>query len=145
MKKVIASASLLAIGALGIQSVHADMAAGPDKPWTISGTLRGFYDDNYNTEPDGSARKGSFGFEVRPSGNVHWSDGPTTITASYTYSLQYYASRPGNKIDQSPDFEFGLNHNFGERYSVGVTESFVDSQEPEILDSTIAAPLRANS
>ena len=146
MKKVIASAGLLALGAVGIQSARADWAAGADKPWSISGTLRGFYDDNYNTAPSGPARVGSFGFEVRPSANYSYSAGPTTFKASYVYGLMYYGARVGNHIDQEHDFELSMNHNFNDRYALGVVESFVDAQDPQVLagSSPISAPLRAN-
>jgi hypothetical protein len=144
MKKVIASASLLAFGAVGIQSAHADWAAGADKPWTVSGTLRGFYDDNINTQPDGPNRVDSFGFEVNPAVTVSINSGPTTITGSYNYSLNYYGARNGNKTDQAHDVELFVNHNFNDRYSASLTESFIDSQEPEVLGSNGGAPLRAN-
>ena len=144
MKKVIASAGLLALGAVGVQTAQAEFAAGAEKPWTIAGTLRGFYDDNYNTEPDGPLRHGSFGFEVRPSASVNYAVGATTLNASYTYSMKYYDDRPGNKADQSHDFEFYLNHAFNERYTLDFEESFVISQEPEVLDRGLSAPLRAN-
>lgn len=144
MKNVIASAGMLALGAVVAQSVRADMPATPEKPWTISGTLRGFYDDNYNTQPNGNARKGSFGIEVRPQATYGYSSGPTTFTASYTYSERYFAQRPGNKSDQSHDLEISLQHAFNERYSASLQESFVVAQEPEVIDSAITFPLRAN-
>ena|SRR5579884_1100167 len=146
MKKVIASAGVLALGALGVQSVHADNAlTSANRPWTLSGTLRGFYDDNYNTQPDHSpAHRGSFGFEVRPQGTVSYSTGPTTINASYTYSDRYFAQRPGKKNDQSHDFELTVLHAFNERYSLDFLESFVDAQEPEVIDTSLSFPLRAN-
>jgi len=134
MKKAIASVGLLALGAAGVQQAHADMAAGTDKPWSISGTLRGFYDDNYNTLPNGLLKKSTYGFEVRPSAAVNWASGPTTITGSYAYSAKDFSSRSPNKWDQSHDLEFFLNHNFDERCSLDLEESFVDSQEPEALN-----------
>src|SRR5262245_40982814 len=128
MKKVMASAGLLALGALGAQTVHAQFtAAGAEKPWSVSGTLRGFYDDNYTTAPDNDParpRRSSYGFEVRPSISVSLPMEQTTFTASYIYSLKYYEDRRDNKLDQSHDFELFLNHNFNERYSLDVGDSF---------------------
>lgn len=144
MKKAIASAGLLALGAAGVYSARADWTAGPDKPWTISGTLRGFYDDNYDTQPNGTNKLSSYGYELAPSVSLNISSGPTLFTASYAYSMKYYEDRPGNKIDQTHDAELFLNHNFNDRYSGDLTESFVDSQEPEILGANGGAPLRAN-
>ena len=144
MKRVIASAGMFALGTIGVQIASADMIATTDKPWSISGTLRGFYDDNYNTQPSGPAKLASWGIEVRPRGDISYSDGPNTITASYIYDLRDFFSRPGNKLDQSHDFELFANHNFSERYSLDFEESFVDSQEPEVIDQSLSLPLRAN-
>ena len=43
MKNVMASVGLIALGAVGVQNAHAQLSAGTDKPWSVSGTLRGFY------------------------------------------------------------------------------------------------------
>lgn len=145
MKKAIASAGLLAIGTIGAQTIHAQFAAGPEKPWSISGTLRGFYDDNINTQPNGPGRVSSTGFEIRPTGSLEFDLGPTTLRASYTYALLYYTEREPNKIDQDHDFELFMNHNFNERYTLDFTESFVVAQEPDVLaPGTQSLFLRAN-
>ena len=133
MKKVIASAGLLALGTVGVQTAHSQWAAGPEKPWSISGTLRGFYDDNINTQPNGPGRVSSYGFEVRPSATLSFQSGPTTFNASYTYALLHYNEREPNKIDQDHDFELWMDHNFNERYSIDVRNSFVVAQEPDVL------------
>jgi hypothetical protein len=144
MNKVIASAGLLALGAVGVQTVQAQWTAGSDKSWSVSATLRGFYDDNYNTQPDGTNRVGSYGFEVRPSLKWNVDLGPTTIDLSYVYALKYYDARPNNKYDQDHDFEVFLNHNFNNRYSIDFSDSFVIDQEPEVIDPTLSSATRAN-
>ncbi len=147
MKKVIASAGLFALGAVGVQTVQAQWAAGasPEKPWTISGTLRGFYDDNINTQGDGPGRVSSYGFEVRPSAALDLEYGPTSIKASYTYALLYYTERSPYKYDQDHDFELSFNHNFNERYTIDARESFVIAQEPDVLaPDSQSLYLRAN-
>jgi len=144
MNKVIASAGLLALGAVGVQTVQAQWTAGSDKSWSVSATLRGFYDDNYNTQPGGTNRHGSFGFEVRPSLKWNVDLGPTTVDLSYVYAMKYYDARPNNKYDQDHDFEVFLNHNFNNRYSVDFSDSFVIDQEPEIIDPTLSTPTRSN-
>ena len=145
MKKVIASAGLLALGAVGMQNAQGQsLAAGPEKPWSLAGTLRGFYDDNYATAPSGSPfKKSSWGFEVRPSAAVSFVSGPTTFNLSYVYDLRDYTDRPGNKLDQSHDVELALNHNFNERYSLDLEDSFVVAQEPELVDPNLATPFRS--
>src|ERR1700757_2178765 len=115
MKKVMASAGLLALGALGVKNAHAQILPGAEKPWTLSATLRGFYDDNYTTTPNGPS---SYGFEVRPSGALNLSWQQTTLNLSYVMSMRYFEDRPKNNIDWSHDFELMLNHNFSERYSL---------------------------
>jgi hypothetical protein len=144
MKNVMASAGLLALGAVGVQSAHAQLMAGAEKPWSVSGTLRGFYDDNYNTAPDGPERRSSLGFELRPSVAVNLPLDQTTLNASYIYSMRYYDDRPKNKADHSHDFEVLLVHNFSERYSLDVSDSFVIAQEPSLIDPVNSLPIRSN-
>ena len=147
MKKVIASAGLLALGAVGIQSALAQgLEAGQGKPWSVTGTFRGFYDDNYATAPSGPSRHGSFGLQVSPAVYLNTSPGQTTITASYAYSLLYFGDRPGNHFDQGHDFELFVNHNFNANFSLTLNDGFVIAQDPQLLSGSaaIAFPLRAN-
>jgi Putative beta-barrel porin 2 len=148
MKKAIASAGLLALGAATAQTSLAQTSATgtPQKPWSISGTLRGFYDDNINTSPDGPGKQGSIGYEVIPQAQLNLSSGPTVFSASYIYSLTYYEARDNGKADQSHDFELSLKHNLNERYSFELRNSFVIAQEPEVLTpgGAVATPLRSN-
>jgi hypothetical protein len=149
MKRVIASAGIVALGAFGTQSTQAQMVGGADKPWSVSATLRGFYDDNYDTQPSSSPngqnlRRGSYGFEIKPAAQVSLATGQTTLNAGYIYSYMYFADRASGKADQSHDFELFFNHNFNERYSVDLTDSFVIAQEPEIIDPNFSAVDRAN-
>jgi hypothetical protein len=145
MKNMLASAGLITLGAFGVQSAHAQFfVAGAEKPWSVSGTLRGFYDDNYNTQPDGPFRVSSFGFEIRPAVALNLSLPATTLKLSYLYDLKYYEDRPSNKADHSHDFEIFVNHNFSPKYSLDFADSFVIAQEPEVLDRTLSTPLRSN-
>jgi hypothetical protein len=50
MKKLVTCASLAAIGAVGLQAQYVGGLA-PEKSWSISARLRGFFDDNYATLP----------------------------------------------------------------------------------------------
>jgi hypothetical protein len=144
MKNVMASAGLLALGAVGVESAHAQFLAGAEKPWSVAGTLRGFYDDNYNTAPDGPNRRDSFGFELRPSAALNLANEQTSLTLSYVYSLRYFDDRTKNKADHSHDFELLLTHNFSERYSLDLSDSFVIAQEPELIDRVNSNPTRSN-
>lgn len=73
MKHILTSAGLLALGAVSLQAVNTgDMSrVQAGKPWSVSASLRGFYDDNYTTSPErdslGRTPQESFGVEVRPA------------------------------------------------------------------------------
>jgi Putative beta-barrel porin 2 len=144
MKKAMASAGLLALGAVGAETAHGQLMAGAEKPWSVNGTLNGFYDDNYNTAPDGPFRRGSFGYEIRPAVAFNMPLQQTSISASYIFDDKWYADRPVNKSDFSHDFELLLVHNFSQRYTLDVSESFVIGQEPALLDPVNSLPLRSN-
>src|SRR6266581_1799855 len=68
MKKIIASARLAALGAASVQAAYAPGLSPQEKSkaWTISGTLRGFYDDN-PTLSIGADKQESWGLEMSPS------------------------------------------------------------------------------
>ncbi len=144
MKKIVASVGLVAVGASGLQAaLLPGMTTESGKPWNLSATLRGFYDDNFNTWGDNSplpagAHRSTTGFEVSPSLQFSFPWEQTTLSFGYVYSLKYYENKPiGNAdyYDQSHDFNAALNHAFSERYSVRVTDSLVIGQEPELLRS----------
>lgn len=145
MKRVIISAGLLALGVVAVRDARAQSTSTTDKPWSVTGTLRGFYDDNYNTQPSGPNKLHSFGFEVRPSISGLYNDGPTSVSAAYYYDLRYYTQRPGHQADQDHRFEVALKHKLNANDYISATEAFVDSQDPEVLNNTLSAgALRAN-
>ena len=52
MKRIVASVGLVALGASGLRAdSDSDLTQNPNKPWSVSATLRGFYDDNINAAP----------------------------------------------------------------------------------------------
>jgi hypothetical protein len=139
MKKIVASVALVAVGASGLQ---ADLLPGltseSGKPWTASATLRGFYDDNFNTAPNDVpiAHRATFGFEISPSIQFSFPMEQTSISFGYVYSLKYYEYKPLNNsdnYDQTHEFDVALTHAFSERYQVSVRDSFVIGQEPDFL------------
>lgn len=141
MKKIVASVGLAALGASSLQSaVLPALTSEEGKSWSISATLRGFYDDNFNSAPDSADLAGyerdSFGFEVTPSVALSLPLGATTIGLGYTYSYKNYENRPiGNAghDDSTHNFNLSLDHNFNERFSTHVRDSFVIGQEPDLL------------
>ncbi len=147
MKKIVASVGMVALGASGIQiaSAQTSLPAPTDtsKPWNISATLRGFYDDNVGTIPNSQAlpagmHRDSYGFEVSPSAALNWTMEQTTINLGVLYSLQYYENKipyTDSHTDQVFTFSGGLTHRFNEQLKVSVSDSFAIGQEPDLLQA----------
>jgi hypothetical protein len=150
MKKFLVSAGLVLAGAASLQAAYApDVNAASDtsKMWSIAGTLRGFYDDNYTTSGDG---RGSYSFEVSPQISVNIPLTQTEFGARYTYGLYYYQDRQQlgqDPIDQSHQLDLWLDHTFTERWQARVTDTLAVGQEPELLNpssSPSSLPFRVN-
>jgi len=141
MKNIVASVGLVALGASVLQMASAQaQSADNSKPWSVSATLRGFYDDNFSTLPDSfndpNFDKETFGWEISPSAAVGWNLENTKISLAYTYSYKYYDEKPYGSTqhdDQSHTFTAMLEHAFSERLRVSVRDSFVVGQEPDLL------------
>lgn len=132
MKKFFVSAGLVAVGAATLHAAYAPDATSTDasKIWTISGTLRGFYDDNYITQPK---KVGSLGFEASPSFTLNEPLEQTEIGVRYVYGLYYYQNRERlgqNPIDQSHEFDLWLDHAFTPRWETRFEDTVTVSQEP---------------
>ena len=134
MKKLITSAGLVALGVTGMDAAYAPGLGKVEssKLMTYSVTTRGFYDDNIttaSTNPDNA-----FGFDIRPGATLNLTSLPQTfIRASYFYDLRYYFDRKPHSADHSHEFALNAEHAFSERYKLNFDESFVYSQEPEVI------------
>lgn len=147
MNKVLTSAGLLALGAAVVHGYDPEMTrARTGRPWTVSAVVRGFYDSNPTTSPDGF-KDDSFGFEVSPSIHLNLPLEQTFIRAGYVYSLRYYEDREPDNDDQSHEFNAVLRHAFSPRHDISITESFVYSQEPTVVDRNgiVTAPIRTDA
>jgi hypothetical protein len=142
MKKIVASVSLVAVSAAGLQAaLLPGLTPESNKPFTVSAALRGFYDDNVSALPNNytlgpGQHRDSYGFEVSPSVQFLFPMEQTTLSFGYTYSLKYYDNKPVDSTghdDNSHEFNVGLNHAFSERYSISVKDSFAIGQEPDML------------
>lgn len=143
MKKIVASVGLVAIGVSGLQTASAQplVAADASKPWSVSATLRGFYDDNASTIPNNvtlgpGQHRDSFGFEVSPAAALSWSVDQTTITLGALYSFKHYDRIPLSSTghnDNTFTFNVGLTHAFNEQISARVSDAFVIGQEPDLI------------
>ncbi len=142
MKKMVASVGLVALSASGLHAAS-DMGVPSDSGrfWSVSATLRGFYDDNINTYPNSTPlppgySRGSAGYEISPALFLSFPMEQTSIGLSYIYSFKYYENKPVNNseyYDMTHVLNAALNHAFSERYQISVKDSFVIGQEPDIL------------
>jgi hypothetical protein len=135
MNKIVASLGMAALGASSIQAVLADDLGAPAaKPWSISASLRGFYDDNINGTQTGQVK--SWGFEVAPSASVIWKTDQTSIDAKYIYSYRWFDQERflnQGHDSQSHLFNGAIDHTFSERYSVSSSDWFAIGQEPDLF------------
>jgi hypothetical protein len=145
MKKFFVSVGLIAAGTASLQGAYAPQWNSTSASmWSVSGTLRGFYDDNYTTASSGPNR-GSFGFEVSPQINLNVPLQQTELGLRYTYGLYYYQEREDlgqNPIDQTHQLDLWVDHAFTERWQAKVQDSFVVGQEPELIDPNTSVPTR---
>jgi outer membrane scaffolding protein for murein synthesis (MipA/OmpV family) len=155
MKKLIASAGLVSVGAAGLQAAYAPGLTPMEtaKPWSIAASVRGFYDDNYNQAPSHPSTPGipsaqsSSGFEISPTFKLNFPLEQTYLGVAYTYSLKYYLDRPTGKDDQYHILTLKADHRFSERYHVALDNTFIYASEPEIINSSgaITSGNRQNS
>jgi hypothetical protein len=137
MKKFFVSVGLIAAGTASLQAAYApDWNSRSASVWSVSGTLRGFYDDNYEGTSYG-AKIASYGFEVSPQVSLNVPLQQTELGVRYIYGLYYYQAREErhqNPIDQTHQFDLWVDHAFTERWQAKVQDSFVVGQEPELID-----------
>ena len=136
MKKFIVSMGLATAGTAGLQAAYTPDMSDTSKIWTVSASLRSFYDDNYTTASDGPNKKGSFGFQVSPQFELNVPFQQTELGLRYIYGLSYYQERENlgqTPIDQTHQFDLWVDHAFTERWKARVQDSFVVGQEPELL------------
>jgi len=146
MKKFITTAGIAALGAAGVQGAWAPGASSIEttKPWSVSATLRGFYDDNYTTrakdEVDAngqSLKRDSFGFEISPSAALNIFREQTSFGLSYVFDMRYYEDREDHNSDFSHQINAKVSHAFSPRFKLDAYDSFVIAQEPSILDPNL--------
>jgi len=137
MKKFFVLVGLIAIGASSSQAQYTPGLTPMEsaKFWTLSGSVRGFYDDNYTTLPTASAQ-GSFGIDVSPSVAIHLNPTEATLfSASALYDMRWYENRVTHTADHTVQLNAKLDHAFSEKYKGQINESFVIAQEPLVLAS----------
>jgi hypothetical protein len=138
MKKIVASVGLVAVGVTGLQAeLLPGLTAESGKPFTLSASLRGFYDSNPSTLASSFDPQGSFGFEISPGIEFLFPMEQTSLSFGYVYSYKWYehafVNSGGQHDSQTSDLHAALTHAFSERYSISVKDSYVIGQEPDFL------------
>jgi hypothetical protein len=145
MKRIVASVGLVAVGVSGVYAAPpAFMGPDASKNWSVSATLRGFYDDNYTTASANELE--SVGFQVMPAIRYTLPLEQTYLDFGYKYSAKYFDDRSSDDPwDQAHQVDFQLNHTFSERYALGLTDSFVMANEPELMDGGVPYRTEGNN
>jgi predicted porin len=148
MKRIIASAGLVALGAASVQAAYTPglTPAEKSKPWSVSLAVRGFYDDNMFARPDGVTKEDSFGVSVNPTVGLNFALDRTLITFNYSYDFRWFEARKSNEADHIQIASAAITHSFSERLSVGASDRFVYAQEGTVLldAGPVTAPGRSN-
>ena len=143
MKKLIASAGIAAVGVASIQAAP-QVGLSPtqtSKPWSISASLRGFYDDNITTVPD-AIKEESFGIEVTPSINYNVVRESTALSLGYTFGLRWFEDRVPDSSDESHQVSANLTHTVSPTLSFELSDTFRVAQEPTIANGARTRVIR---
>lgn len=136
MKTIAASVGLVALSACVLSAVDTKVlnSQQDSKPWSVSASLRGFYDDNIYSAPNGSEVE-SAGFQVNPTLDYGFVGEQTSVNFGYALGANYYENHPGrsSKWDLTHTLEAALSHAFNPRIDVALKDSFVIGQEPDVL------------
>jgi hypothetical protein len=142
MKKFFVSLGLAAAGTASLHAAYAPDSQDNSKMWSLSATLRGFYDDNYTTTPK---KHGSAGVEASPSFSLNMPLQQTEIGLRYTYGLYYYQQRENNgqkPVDQTHQLDLWLDHAFTPRWETRIEDTFAVTQDPSLSAVATATPQR---
>ncbi|MGD0350695.1 MAG: outer membrane beta-barrel protein [Verrucomicrobiota bacterium] len=118
------------------------------KIWNVSATLRGFYDDNYDTANSSLNPRGSYGFEVSPQIMLAVPLQQTELGLRNTYAMTYYQEREElgqSAVDQSEQLDLWVDHAFTERWQAKLLDTFVVAQQPQLVNTVPTSyPFRVN-
>lgn len=148
MKNIIASTGLVALGIAGLQpTTETNADPNPTTPWSISASLRGFYDDNITTLPDkyviGYGQK-IVGYETIRSEDNSFVEDPTKPIYASDLEKPIYGKQSSYGISFSPSVNFNAVREQGEiglGYTFGL--KWYEDRDPDSTDEshTIAAKI----
>ncbi|MGF1678773.1 MAG: outer membrane beta-barrel protein [Candidatus Methylacidiphilales bacterium] len=100
-------------------------------------SVRGEYDDNVNTAPDGQEDE-AWILNLSPSVLYKYEMENTSFEAGYTFGFKQFFGRAGeDKEDFSHTVQGSINHRFSPRFTLSVQERFSFDQEDALQDRGI--------
>lgn len=146
MKKIIVSAGLATVSAVGLQAVDAPglTRIQTAKWWSVSAALRGFYDGNPLVQHSSVDYDGSWGLEITPSVSANFPREQTYVGMSLEYAGRWFENRSDREWDHNLTTALKLDHKFSPRYNARMDEVFTWAYEPTVLErgGVITAPVQ---
>jgi hypothetical protein len=136
MNKIVTSVGLLALGVSALQAAESSALnkMQDSKAWSVSASLRGFYDDNLSTTANNKVE--TYGVQISPSVDFGMPGEQTSFNVGYGFTAKFYDKHPLNstgKADYTHQFDANLSHAFNPNLDVALYESFVVGQEPDMV------------
>ena len=144
MNKLVVSVGIIALGSSVLHAVETGAlnAQQTKKAWSVSASLRGFYDDNFNSQ-SGANKQSSTGIEISPSIDFGVAGEQSSFDVGYDLTARYYEKAVSGSSDHS-DFTHNFNatatHALSEQVRLNANEQFVVGQEPDLQRGPIDNP-----
>ena len=149
MKSILTTAGLAALGVASLQAAYAPGMTEMErsKPWSVSASLRGFYDDNYALRPSApvsyfdpvtgalvseSAKKESFGLDVGARAGLHLPFERSHLAITYDFDMRWYEAREDNNTDYTHIPKVTFDHAFSDAVKMNLSDTFAVYQEPQL-------------
>lgn len=89
MNKLVVSVGIIALGGSVLHAAETGAlnAQQTQKAWSVSASLRGFYDDNFNAQPS-ATKESSTGLEISPSVNYGVAGEQTSLNVGYDFTAR---------------------------------------------------------
>ncbi len=129
----------LAVTSTGFAAWELTPAGDPSRKWATSVTLRGIYDTNFDateTKPQSGFR---FGTDLRLSANLPFQR--ALLGLAYDYGVEYPRDVNAGGVNQTHNFSASLNYAFSPRLSLGLSENFIYSLQPQLVQTQAGVPV----
>ena len=111
----------------------------PHRNWATAVTVRGVYDDNFNTSATDRQSGFRLGSDIRLRAKVPIQR--LFIALDYDYAVDYPRDIRLGGINQTHNANLTVNYVFTPRLALGLSETFIKSLEPQLVQGPAAAPV----